>query len=154
MPSLEFVCIGQDEPIKFSQLSFTVEAEKELVSHRRPQPLFQSDFDKLQGCIYHLLDERDVTAFDLFKRDWYGNDSAGDETDINVEFRTEYVDCVKVLLRQLIMSSPTHQLLFTTDYQFGPDEQRFEPISLAEFWEIHEAGKLCMNALYSINSLD
>ena len=146
MPSLEIICINQSEPSNFSRLPFMVEAEKELVSHRSPTPLFQPDFDKLEGCIYHLLDEGGVTAYDLLKRDWYKEDD-------DVEFRDEYAPFVKNLLEQLLILSPVGQVLFITDYQFGPEgEERHGPISFAGFWQMHNEGKVRMNASYLITA--
>ncbi|PSB15148.1 hypothetical protein C7B65_25145 [Phormidesmis priestleyi ULC007] len=150
MPSLEIICIQQLEPTDFSHLPFRVEAETVLTSHRSPQPLFQGDFDKLQGCIYHLLDEKSVTAYNLLKRDWYRE---GDDSDDNVEFKDEYLPLVKSLLKQLLAASPVGQILFTTDYQFGSDgAERYGSISFSEFWQMHNAGKVKMNASYLISA--
>ena len=51
MPTIEIVCVAQTEPLDFSNLPFAIIAENKLSSHRG---LFQSDFNKLQWCIYHL----------------------------------------------------------------------------------------------------
>jgi len=53
MPSVEIICLRQVEPLQFDSLPFAVEAESMLISHRLPSH-FQSDFDQLSGCIYHL----------------------------------------------------------------------------------------------------
>ena len=153
MPSLEIICVNQSEPSDFSHLPFTVKAGRELISHRRPTPFFQDDFDKLKGCIYHLLDEGGVTAYDLLIRDWYNEDGNSNGLDDNVEFREEYASSVKIMLNQLLSSSPVQQILFTTDYQFGPKTvERHEPMSFAEFWQLHETGEVRMNASYIITA--
>ena len=150
MPSLEIICIKQLEPTDFSHLPFRIEAETVLTSHRSPQPLFQADFDKLEGCIYHLLDEKSITAYNLPKRAWYREN---DDSDDNVEFKDEYSPLVKSLIEQLLAASPVGQILFTTDYQFGPNgAKRYRPISFSEFWQIHNAGKVRMNASYLIST--
>ncbi len=157
MPSLEIICIGQSTPCDFSQLPFTVKAEKELVSHRLPNPLFQSDFGKSSGYIYHILDSCEpmcFTCYHLLKRDWYdehGNDNGLDE---NIEFREEYEASMIQMLEELLLASPVSQILFTTDYQFGPEvAQRNEVISFATFKELYNAGKVRMNASYLISAI-
>jgi hypothetical protein len=76
MPSLEIICIAQREPSDFSNLPFTVKAEKKLVSHRSPNPLFHSEFDRLHGFIYHVSDGQSPTCYSLLVRNWY--DEQGD----------------------------------------------------------------------------
>ncbi len=147
MPSLEIICLEQAEPSNFSLLPFLIEAESDLVSHRSPTPFFQTDFDGLTGCIYHLLDDGKVTAFDLMKRDWYHDDS-----DDNMEFRSEYAPSLKKILEKLLHSSPVRQILFTTDYQFGPDTERFGLISFEKFWQMHDAGRIRMNTSYLVTA--
>lgn len=153
MPSLEIICIGQQETSDFSHLPFLVESETNLVSHRGPTPLFQSDFDQIKGCIYHLLDDRKVTAFDLMKRDWYNEDGNSNGLDDNVEFLSEYAPALREMLGQLLRSSPVKKILFTTDYQFGSgDAERFGAISFEKFWQMHDAGKLRMNSSYEVGA--
>ena len=153
MPSLEIICIDQQEPTNFSNLPFRVKAEKELVSHRRPDPLFQLDFERLRGCIYHILDGSSPTCYDLLVRDWYDKQGNPNGADENVEFRDEFAQAMKQVLEQLLASSPIGQILFTTDYQFGPTEvQRHGPLSFAEFKELYNAGKVRMNAAYLITA--
>lgn len=150
MPSLEIICIDQLMPCDVSHLPFTVAAENELISHRSPKPLFQADFDRLEGCIYHFLDEGNVTAYDLLKRDWYHGD---DNSDDNVEFIDEYALSVKEFLQQLLSASPAGQILFTTDYQFGPDGgEKCGPFSFDKFWQMHDEGKVKMNNSYLITA--
>jgi hypothetical protein len=68
-----------------------------------------------------------------------------------VEFRDEYKDSIKLLLDGLLVSSKSGQILFTSDCQFGPEKAfRVGPVSISEFWDLHDAGKVRMNALYSI----
>lgn len=151
MPSIEIICINQEEPFDCSSFSFPVETGTELVSHRTPSTLFQSDFDDLEGCIYHLLDGEGPTAYNLLKQDWYNEKGNSNGLDENVEFRDEYKDSVKFLLDTLLLSSKTGQILFTSDYQFGPAKAiRVGPVSISEFWNLHDAGEIRMNASYSI----
>ena len=154
MPSLEIICIDQQEPTDFPNLPFRVKAENVLVSHRRPDPLFQSDFNRLQGCIYHVLDKNSLTCYDLLVRDWHDEQGNPNDFDEKVEFREEYAEAMKQVLEQLLDSSPIGQILFTTDYQFGPMEaQRHGPLSFTIFKELYNAGKVRMNAAYLISAI-
>ncbi len=142
MPSIEIICLEQAEPLNFVGLPFEVYAEKELKSHRKPTPLFESDFDQMSGCIYHIVQER-------------GGWNAGDllsEWDV-LHFLDDYSSYVHKLLEVLLEASPVHRLIFTSDYQFGPDVRRYKrPRTLAKFWEAHDANKLWLNALYPIKA--
>ena len=151
MPSLEIICIDQDEPISFSNLPFDLEAESSLRSHRSPKPLFQADFDKLQGCIYHVLERGGTTVYELLKRDWYNPDGSTNGREENVEFLPEIAPSIYEVLQILLANSPASRILFTTDYQFGPEiVQRFGPMSLEAFWKLHNSGCLRMNSLYKL----
>src|SRR5262245_55372349 len=103
MPSVEIICIGQPEPSDFSDLPFAVAAENRLKSHRSPEPLFQPDFDQLQGCIYHLGNPR------LKKPDARGayttSDLLIDWWEL-IHFKPRYVRHVQRLLRELLAASP------------------------------------------------
>ena len=154
MPSLEIICIGQSEPLDFSDLPFVVKAERELKSHRSPCPLFQQDFDKLTGCIYHVLDNCQPgcgTCFELLIRDWHDECGNSNGRDENVEFRNEYANGMKRMIERLLEDSPIGQVLFTTDYQFGPEPaQRFGPMTFAAFKDLYNAGHVRMNAAYLV----
>jgi hypothetical protein len=149
MPTIEIVCVAQTEPLDFSSLPFAVRAENELLSHRG---LFQSDFDKLQGCIYHLGnpdmrgdDDVGFFAYELI------SDSPEDETEDCLKFNDEFVPHVKIIFRQLLAASPVSQITFSSDWQFGAEDvRRFEPISEEKFWEMHDACELRSNAFYEI----
>ena len=50
-------------------------------------------------------------------------------------------------------SSPVNQMLFTSDYQFGPKRPfRSSPVTLSEFWSLHDSRKLRLNGAYPIRA--
>ena len=158
MPSIEIVCIGQTEVSHFDKLPFVVEAENRLVSHRKPHPLFQGEFDALQGCIYHLLNPTESwdayllldTSIECSKR---APEPDQDALIKNLRFLPEYAPAVYSLLETLLTASPVRQVLFTSDYQFGPKRRLYkEPLTLEQFWALHDADRLHMNALYPLTS--
>lgn len=142
MPSLEIVCIGQPVPIMFEDMPFRIDAENELLSQRTPSPLFQTDFDTLNGCIYHLIKQSKgaCTAVELLDAWWE-----------ELRFKPEYIAPIHHILSELLAASPEGKVLFTTDYQFGPKRRRYKrPIHLTKFWALHTEGKLWANALYPL----
>ena len=152
MPSIEIICIGQCVPVDFSNLPFAVESGTELKSHRRPRPLFQEDFAKLRGCIYHLGNPdlklhrsgRCFFAYHLLSE-------AARNAASFLEFLPEFVPGTRTMLTNLVWLSPVHEVLFTTDWQFGPDHPyRSSAITLDEFWSLHDSRKLLLNAAYPI----
>lgn len=60
---------------------------------------------------------------------------------------------LKDLINRIIDSSPCNEILFSTDYQFGPDESEdYGTISLADFFGLHSLGKLRWNTIYTIKA--
>ena len=158
MPSIEVICIDQEQPTTFAQLPFRVTAETTLVSHRKPHPLFQSDFDAAYGCIYHMCNPiGSSTAYYLLdmEAEFLGSTrelkGGSDVLQAVVFFRLEYVAAIRQMLQNLLEDSPAGRLIFTSDYQFGPSVRRYKTsITLDRFWELHDSQYLRMNALYHI----
>jgi hypothetical protein len=154
MPSIEVACIGAVRaPPPPEGLSFAVEYEVGLKSHRGPTPKFQRDFDDTSGALYHIgnslpADPRSgaFTAYFLLSADCRDADPP-----LVLEFAPEHQASAHNLLSWLLRLSPIGQLLFTSDWQFGPDSiERHSPLTLASFWKLHDARQLHLNALYSV----
>lgn len=148
MPSIEIVCVGQQEPLRFDYAPFPVEAETQLVSHRGSSSLFQKDLDGMRGCIYHLGGP--CLLFPPVRRN-----SAYTAADLCVEwwdiihFQPRYALYIAAILGQLLSASPEKRLYFTSDYQFGPRVRRMKrPVTLRAFWERHDARKLRTNTSF------
>jgi hypothetical protein len=155
MPSIEIVCVGQIDVSDFSHLPFAVKGGKVLQSDRAPRPLFQQDFVASKGCIYHLgnpeLKNREKGLF--FAADLLSQRSVHASRSTFLEFRLEFAPAVSELLASLMGSSPVNQLLFTSDYQFGPKRpHRSPPVTLTEFWSLHDSRKLRLNGAYPIRA--
>ena len=153
MPSIEIVCIGQAHPVELGALSFAVVSGSQLVSHRSPHPRFQSDFDRLKGCIYHLgnpylrtePEHGPFFAYELL------SESSRHGKPSFLEFAADHRADVRTVLSVLLAASPAGQLLFTSDWQFGPAGSRhLAAVTLEEFWQLHEARALLLNAAYPI----
>lgn len=153
MPSLEIVCVGQHSAIPVDDLPFAVECSTTLVSHRRPS-LFQADFDQLQGCIYHLGNpalKHPGAPGAFFAWDLLSPECQGQENELFLHFAEKHASGVRILLEKLLGSSPRRRVIFTSDHQFGPPSPlRSSEISLENFWKLHDARRLRMNALYPI----
>jgi hypothetical protein len=68
-----------------------------------------------------------------------------------LEFASPFRPAAQRLLAELIAASPTEELIFTSDWQFGPDwTKRQPPLTLSEFWKLHHSRHMLLNALYPI----
>jgi hypothetical protein len=155
VPSIEIICIGQREPSELPGLPFALCAESQLVSHRSPS-LFQADFDKLQGCIYHLGSafcgdpgyKGPFFAYELL------NDNCHDaHRNEFLQFDASIIPKLVDLFGRLLDASPENLIVFTTDWQFGPHPaRRYRAIRERTFWKRHTQRKLHLNALYPIRA--
>jgi hypothetical protein len=153
VPSIELVCVGQELPSKLPRLPFAVVSEPALESHRVPS-FFQSHFDELQGCIYHLgCPGYDSPDFEGMYNAWELLSEAcrEAETERFLEFDSQFLPALFDLVGLLLEASPEGRVLFTSDWQFGPALARiYRPLVEREFWEIHARRGLRFNALYPI----
>ena len=154
MPSIEIICIGQLKPVVFDDLPVAVDGGTDLKSHRIPKPLFREEFAALEGCMYHLgnPDLKKGRAGRLFFAwELLSDHSRSASRSRLLEFRPEFVPALNDLLRGLLELSPRRQLLFTSDYQFGPKRPyRSSSLMLDEFWALHSTRKLRLNSSYPI----
>ena len=154
MPSIEIVCVRQNNFTRFSNLPFAIRSENKLESHRS-SPLFKKDFDKLKGCIYHLgcphLKYKRTGAFEAF--DLLSKKCQKQDETIFLEFKNKFVPDIKRILIKLLKNSPDSKVIFTSDYQFSSNKpKRIKDLNLSEFWELHKSKKLLFNTLYEIIS--
>ena len=146
MPTIEIVCLKQHEPLEIPKLSFAVESEREVVSHR---DLFYKEFKKLSGCIYHLGSpdvRRRINGFFYAAEllDWTAEEDC-------LKCLPSFIPEVKQLMADLLSASSVQQLVFSSDHQFGPTIRRYQrPLKYETFWRKHDAGKLRLNALYLV----
>ena len=152
MPTIELVSINQSSPVLFEDLPFAVEVDNQLKSHRYPS-LFQTDFDLFSGYIYHLggftennNDGGIFTAYELLS-----NDSSNQAESRFVEFKKEIFPFIQIIIKTLLDSSPSGEVIFTSDYQFSENNiQKFESMALDTFCELHNKKELLFNASYKI----
>jgi hypothetical protein len=153
MPSIEIVAVGQSRPIEVDGFPFAVAADTQLKSHRSPQPRFQEDFDRVSGVMYHLGNpslKGDSEGRCFFAYKLLSEESKRVDADF-LEFDPALRSAAESMLAELITASPKEELIFTSDWQFGPDwTKREAPLSLSEFWMLHDSRRLLLNALYPI----
>lgn len=151
MPSIEILAIRQAQPRDFHDLPFAVTVDTTLRSHRSPSR-FQQDFDLLSGSLYHLGNpnlKADSQGRCFFAYQLLSRDSQRDATFL--EFGSPYTTHVQTLLAELMGRSPAHRLIFTSDWQFGPEwAKRYAEITLRQFWRLHDSRQLMLNTLYPI----
>jgi hypothetical protein len=156
MPSIEIVCVGQRWPLDLPELPFAVQSEPERRSHRSPEPRWQADFDSLDGWIYHLgnpdlryrSDAMFFFAYELL------SERSRHEANGLLAFDPEFRGALEWLLDRLITVSLVRRIVFTSDWQFGPQAStRGRYQTLPDFWRAHDNGGLRVNALYDIGGL-
>ncbi|MBU1239027.1 hypothetical protein KKF84_13270 [Myxococcota bacterium] len=151
MPSIEIVSIGAlnvPELPKFDGFAYI--AEPGVISHRG---LFQDVLDKENGIIVHLANkeyegDEEGGWFAGALMEWGENLSENDP----VVFEQHRFQDVIVLLRRMIESSSRNEVIFLTDYQFGPKKRVInnKEISISEFIDFHQQRRLIYNSLYRI----
>jgi hypothetical protein len=152
MPSIEIVAVQQQRPIDVAGFPFAVLTETKMKSHRSPSR-FQSHFETLEGILYHLGNP-DLKA-DHEGRCFFAYELLSPESveATFLEFAAEYRPYLEKFIGEVIRDSPTHQLIFTSDWQFGPEWTKHEPrLILDEFWRQHDLRRISLNALYPIVS--
>jgi len=155
MPSIEIISVGQKSLVRFRGVPFAVVSERgEMRSHRHPSH-FQRDFDRLQGCIYHIgcphLRMKRAGTFEAY--DLLSRECREQTRTVFLEFKREFVPSIRRMLKTLLAYSPVGRVVFTSDYQFSPNRpMRVRRISVREFWTLHRRKRLRFNALYTIIS--
>ena len=153
MPSIEIACAGLSVPLKPPPTSFAVVYEAGLRSHRSPEPRFQADFDHLSGSLYHLGSPQmaNKRTGPIFAYELLSEESRHAEPPSFLEFAREHTQSVRELLVWLLQASPQGLILFTSDWQFGPQgSRRLPPMTLREFWRLHDSRELLLNSAYQI----
>lgn len=146
MPTIEIISIGcQKVPTLPRFRGFAYQTEDKLVSHRG---LFQSILDKSNGVIVHLANK----SFEGTDGFWFAGDLINWDSNDALQFRKQQSRDVRRLMETLLASSPTGEIIFLTDYQFGPSRKKVERklLTLDRFWKMHDAGTIRFNALYRI----
>jgi hypothetical protein len=148
-PLLEIACLGLAEPAPMRASGLVVQAESGLRS-RSLAPRFQDEFDGLSGCLYRLgLPGENGGALSAYELLSPASREAFPPSAL--EFAPAHRAAMERLLEEMQAASPEHRLLFTSDWQYGPEwAHRFGPLTLAEFWSLHATRHLYLNTAYEI----
>jgi hypothetical protein len=153
VPSIEIACIGLHAPVEVSAATIAVRAEPQMKSHRVPSR-FQGDFDALEGSLYHLGNPNlraPKPGARFYAYELLSEASRAPFPPSSLQFASEHIDEVRRVLSELLDASPRGQILFTSDWEYGPEwAYRFGPVTLEEFWSLHQARMLYLNAAYTI----
>lgn len=148
-PLVEIACVGLAAPREVRASGFVVQAEAGLRSQSLA-PRFRDEFDGLSGCLYRLGQATDsgaaLSAYELLSpasREAFPPSA--------LEFAPAHRGAVERLLEEIQAASPERRVLFTSDWQYGPEwAHRFGPLTLAEFWSLHATRHLYLNTAYEI----
>ena len=152
MLSIEIIAIKQTTPVSFEDLPFAVEVNTGLKSNREPS-LFQTDFDSLTGCIYHLGEssKKENNAGGFAANDFLSEECINQQELKFIEFKKDILPFIKKIVSSLIESSPSSSVLFTSEYEVSKNTiQRFENIPVKTFFELHDKKEILFNASYKV----
>ena len=155
MPSIEVLCVGLSATKPIPETSFAVLCDPSCQSHRGPTPRFQADFDRLGGVLFHVgnADLAGEPDGSFFAYDILSDASRGADPRTFLELAPAHVASAQRFLDWPLASSPSGQIVFTSDWQFGPDwTHRFDALDLTEFWRRHASRELLLNSAYVINA--
>lgn len=63
----------------------------------------------------------------------------------------EHLESFRLVLGTLVSASPQHEVLLTTDWQFGPHPAyRGRALTEEEFWSLHDRNEIRLNACYKV----
>jgi hypothetical protein len=137
------------------ETSFAVICDPSSQSHRGPTPRFQSDFDRLDGVLYHVGNPEFAANPDgpFFAYDALSEASRHASPSSFLEFAPSHAVSARAFLEWILASSPAGRLIFTSDWQFGPSwTRRFDGLDLNEFWRRHDSHLLFLNSAYVIDA--
>jgi hypothetical protein len=148
-PLVEIACVGLALPVAIRASGIVVQAEAGLKS-QSSAPRFQNELDGLSGCLYRLGQPLEgsgaVSAYELLSpasREAFPPSA--------LEFAPAHRAAVERLLEEIQGASPEGRVLFTSDWQYGPEwAHRFGPLTLPEFWSLHATRHLYLNTAYEI----
>jgi hypothetical protein len=164
MPTIEIVSIGADT-LGLNQANFDIAIieENKLISHRA---LFYDFLKKQNGVIVHLgnpdlKNDKNGGFWAGLIIDWNFDPRYIDIPDLdkgeegaNQNFRFKFLLGFQIEIAKIInigfLKSPTKELLFLTDYQFGPGNSSIKEMKLNYFWIQHDNEGLEWNVLYKL----
>ncbi|RKD87768.1 hypothetical protein [Mangrovibacterium diazotrophicum] len=166
MPSIEIVSIGTDK-LGLPQADFEIAIieENRLIGHRG---LFNDFLKNKIGVMIHLgnPDLRNEKEYGFFAGqiiNWdfepgeiaipnMDNGETGTNQQFRFQFKTYYQIEIAKIINIGLTESPSNDLYFMTDYQFGPEEGKIEDLKLTDFWTRHDNEGLEWNTLYKLRS--
>ncbi len=146
MPTIEIIAVDSPSVPSLPRFKgFAYIAEATLVSHRG---LFQPVLDKYTGVIVHLANK----DFEGTDGAWFAGCLMNRDRGDVLRFLKQPARDARRLLKLMLRASPIGEVLFLSDYQFGPSRKKMERKVLPpeRFWAMHDAGCIRYNTLYRI----
>ena len=164
MPTIEIVSLGATELVlDQKEFELAIIEEKEIVSHRG---LFADYLEDKKGVIVHIGNPefrfaKDEYFFAGMIVDWDFNpgsiesycaedDEDCSHHDLRFKFLIDYQIEIDRIISFGFEKSPQNELLFLTDYQFGPIKPEYKEMNYKEFWCQHDNEGLEWNVLYKL----
>jgi hypothetical protein len=164
MPTIEIVSIGADKlGLNQNDFDIAIIEENKLISHRG---LFNDFLKSQNGVIIHIgnPDLKNDTECGFFAGliiDWdfepghieipdFDKGENGSNQNFRFKLLLDYQIEIAKIIKIGFLKSPTKDLFFLTDYQFGPENAAIKEIKLKDFWVQHDNEGLEWNVLYKL----
>lgn len=153
---LSLEILASDVPLSvkrgFKNLDITVTGSSPPISHRGSSSIWQPEFDKLGGTLFHLGDPVNIKVrqdryylYDAFDLD------ASDRQF--VKFLPKYQRDFEFIVRAIMSRSKVGRIFVTTDVWLGPKPVRYRrPIGLDKFLEASRVRGIRRNSLREVVS--
>lgn len=142
---------SQERAVDFSRSAITVVVSDPPRSHRGPSSLWQSDFSRIGGRLYHLGDPVDIKVRKdrYYLYDAFDPEVAGPK---EIKLRDRYQEDFEEIVRALCCSSRERRIFIGIDTWLGPQAKRNKrPVDLESFFKTSRLRPLRTNSFWTIN---
>ena len=151
MPTTEIISIGAMEGPFTTRLKHVKHrCDSELNSDR---DLFQDRLDHLVGTIVHIgaISDIEDDHFYFLGGDYYVENNVDED---HWAYKEEVFGDIIILIRSMQEQSPVNHVVFLTDFQGGPEEDKTINLpSIEDFITLNNSKELRFNTLYSIGGI-
>ena len=164
MPTIEIVSLGAEKfGLDQSEFDLLIIEENKLLSHRG---LFYDVLKKQIGSIIHIGNpdlkyDKEGGCFAgkiidwSFKPGWIilpdiDRKETRANQDFQFKFKVEFQKEIAKIINIGFQNSPSKNVYFLTDYQFGPEKATIKDMRITDFWEFHGTQGLSWNVLYNL----
>ena len=146
--SIEILVNGRAElAVEVGPLPFALVVSSPPRSHRGKGSLWQSEFDRIGGTLFHVGDP----GLSLLTRRFWAYEILEDIELRRYRFLPPYRAAFFALLETLLRDAPDGEVIVTSDNQLGPKPEKFKKIyRVDKVIQIHDTIGLRLNSLMRV----